>query len=268
MAMGFVHAGMYVAASGAYGAQRKLEAVANNIANASTLGYKRDYPVFRTPYNPVAPITPFKWKIWYELHLAQRSQAYLLLDETYTDFTEGDLERTGRTYDLAIHGRGFFAVQTPWGIRYTRAGNFYLSPEGYLITPQGYRVLTTDGVPLRIPVEEYTVDGVRFDENGDVIIGVRAGEERRDELLGRLLIVDFEDLKKLEKVGENLFKADMKPKESEFKLMQGYLETSNVNPMEEMVYLIESARLFESVQRVVRAYDETISRAVTEIGRV
>ena len=303
--MGLVHNALYIAASGSYGNQRKIEAVSNNLANANTIGYKKDYPVFYSPENPLSPITPLptikRWLFepkfieetekkkenenkdyetgkkvpvldynlttWQKVHLAQVSQKYLLFDETYTNFSQGALIETQNPLDISIQGNGFFAVETPAGIRYTRAGNFSLSREGFLVTQEGYRVLGRQGNPIRFPFEDWAPEDVVVTDEGAIFVGVRSGEGRKEVFLDFLKIEDFDE-PQLSKDGHNLWIAEGQPKETKPIIKQGYLETSNVNPVEEMISLIESQRVFESSTRIVQSVDDTLQLAIRELGRL
>jgi flagellar basal-body rod protein FlgG len=268
--MGLSYQPLYIATAGAYANQRKLEVISNNLANASTHGYKRDIVAFEGLIEPASPITPINPKLYFDLHNEQVSQRMVLFDETYTDFSQGALIETGNTLDIAISGDGFFAVQTEDGIKFTRAGNFTLSPDGYIITPQGYKLLGKKGEPIRIPFEEWAPQDIVITPDGGVFLGVRHGEERKSIFIDQIGVYSIpEGLAR--KVGENLFDVDdiSYVQDSEnFEVLQGFLESSNVNPINEMVSLIEVQRAYEANTRVITSVDSTLSTSIRDLGRV
>lgn len=221
--------GIYITASGMLTRELAQEVLANNMANARTTGFKRDRVLFRG----VLP------------------EGVLRVS---TDHSQGPLFRTGNPFDLAIQGRGFFVVETPEGIRYTRDGHFSLDEEGTLVTADGYPVLGEGGT-LKL---EGTVS---FGEDGTVKVG--------DVVVGRLRIEDFEDLGVLRKVGGGLFAADVEGRPAEdFRIRQGFLEGANVSLVAEMVRMIANYRAYEAEQKALLAQDETLKKAVNEVGRV
>jgi flagellar basal-body rod protein FlgG len=163
------------------------------------------------------------------------------------------VRNTGNPLDLAILGHGLFVVETPQGERYTRAGNFIRSSNGFLTTPDGLRVLGTDG-PIRVPDGGLTVEA-----NGSL----RGG--------GALRIVDGPDLKTFKKVGGNLYTlADMASPPTDLpspSIAQGQLEASNVNVALTMVEMLATMRSFEAYQRTMQALDQTVGQAASELGR-
>ncbi len=224
---------------------RKLIVTANNLANVDTPGYKADGLAFR------------------ELLMRKIGPRYRrIFKETlpYTSFKPGVIEHTGNPLDLAIHGEGFFKVKTPDGIAYTRAGNFKINKDRVIVTAQGYPVLA-NGAPVMVDpgiAGLLTMSNVRINVAPDGTISIGNTE------IGKLDIVTFDDLSKLKKRGENLFIADGAKEipATNYEVWQGYLEKSNVNPVKEMVKLIEIQRGFESVQRSIRGIDEATERLI------
>lgn len=175
------------------------------------------------------------------------------------DFTPGELMETGGKFDLALTQSGFFRVADEEGnIYYTRDGSFTINEEGALVTKTGEYVQGVDGI-IYIMGEE-----VEITRNGTVIVD--------GNVVGRLDIVDLENREFLRKVGHNLFQmaedidAEELPYEGE--VLQGYLEGSNVNPINEMVEMITLLREFEAAQKIIRVQDEMMEKASNEIGRV
>ena len=247
--------GLYTSASGMMATRRNLDIVSNNLANANSGGFKRKEGVKRS--FPEMMISHF------EKGESPRELGSLgtgvMLDEAFTDYNSGEYNYTGNSLDLAIEGQGFFEIQTPQGVRYTRNGNFTLNGDGEIVTQQGYYLLDETGNSIQ------TVDDseIYVDSDGQIYL---------DDLEGaRINIVDFEDRdEQLEQVGENLFDYHGEDiiESEESSVRQGYLEGSNVNVVEEMTKMIEINRLYEAGQKVIQGMDETLGKAVNEAGRV
>jgi flagellar basal-body rod protein FlgG len=173
----------------------------------------------------------------------------------HTNFTQGDLRTTGNPLDVALEGRGFFAVQTADGVAYTRQGTFSLNPEGMLVTAQGLPVLGDKG-PLRLPQGK-----IEIDATGQVRVG--------GTVLDRLRVVDLPQPYALEKRGDSLFRA-LVPQPSETTanavVRQGTIETANVEPVRLLVSVIETSRAYEAYQKVMQAFNDTAGRAVNDIA--
>ena len=233
--------------------ERRLAVTTNNLANVDTPGFKRDGVTFHEYL--MRKIGPRYLRIFKEIR-------------EYTDFSQGEVEPTGNPLDVAIVGEGFFKVLTPEGVAYTRAGNFVLDREHRLVTPQGYPVLA-NGAPVILDPGLargglITLPEERIQIHDDGTISVDG------TTVARLDIVTFDDPGKLRKVGRNLFRAEgarERPAEN-FQLRQGYLEKSNVNPLTEVVHLIEIHREFEAVQKALRSSDEATGRLLETAGRV
>ncbi len=231
--------------------ERRLNVSANNLANVDTPGFKRDRLTFR---EVLMRKFPRGWRTFKEVTVK-------------TDFQQGPIKFTGNPFDVAIAGEGFFKVQTPEGVAYTRAGNFRLDSSRRLVTAQGYPVLA-NGAPVIVDPGlakggVITLENQRFLVHDDGTISIDGTE------IGRLDIVTFEDLSALEKRGETLFVADEAreiPVDTP-DLRQGHLEDSNANPLEEMVALIEIQREFEAIQKSLQGTDETMSRMIETYGR-
>ncbi|HID10820.1 MAG TPA: flagellar basal-body rod protein FlgF [Candidatus Latescibacteria bacterium] len=228
--------GIYTSASGMLARELAQEVLANNIANVKTTGFKRD-------------------KVYFQGALDGISSAEGVL-KVATDYREGPLIRTDNPLDLAIQGRGFFAVETPWGIRYTRDGHFSVNEEGVLVTTDGHPVLGEEGsIELDLSGGPPSVG-----EDGTVRVG--------DVVVGQLRIEDFEDLDSLRKEGNGLFRAYAEGRPAEgFRVRQGFLEGANVSPVEEMVRMLANYRAYEAGQRAIVAQDEALRKAVNEVGR-
>jgi flagellar basal-body rod protein FlgF len=230
----------------------QLEILANNIANTNTTGFKKDNSFVHIMKNA-------------DLSQTQGEGPLRGLDsKEFTDFTEGSFNATNAPLDLAIQGRGFFVLETPQGIRYTRNGNFSLSTDGTIVNANGYPVMGTSG-KLQIPQPEKTSETtISIDEAGNVSIGTT--------LIGKVRVADFESLSDVKKDGASLFvsSASEQPVKLDAQhslVRQGYLEESNVDAVESMVQLVELSRNFESDQRMVQSQDASLEKAM-DVGRL
>ena len=243
--------GMYLAAAGALVQQVRLEIIANNVANIDTIGYKAEKSVFSVNENPSTP-NPLE-----TTGVIQPLSPYAPPFHTVIDFSQGAIRQTGNPLDVAINGKGFFAVQTPDGVQYTRQGRFTLDAAGTLVTPEGFAVLGEGG---QITLEQ-----------GDVEIHGEGGVYVDGDEVGRLRITDFGNGDALKKAGGGRFVAPnvVAPEERPLNttLSQGYLETANVNPVQAMTEMIETARAFEAYQKVIHSADEATSKSINDVGK-
>jgi flagellar basal-body rod protein FlgG len=227
----------------------RLEVLANNLANIETTGYKKTQLFIQTLDNELG-----KRETQQELEGLKAQQ--------YTDFSQGSLRSTGNPLDWAIDGDGFFAVETPHGIRYTRNGSFQLSPDGTIVNRQGYALLGVGG-RIQLPDVQTMKEGTLVvSETGEVFFN--------HQPIGRVNVVHFDNAQVLKKEGTSLFAADAAPagenKESP-RIRQGYLEESNVEGIAEMVAMVELTRSFETDQKAIQYQDATLERAM-DVGRV
>ncbi len=166
------------------------------------------------------------------------------------------LKNTQSAFDLALNSAGFFTLDTPFGERYTRNGQFKMTAEGQLVNDDGYAVVGLDG-PIVLSSEQFTVN--------------RYGEIVEDGLIvDKLKIVNPSNIERMKKFGATLFRFDGDMEEQDYAgdVMQGFLEDSNVNGLKEMIQIMETYRAYESAQRIVRSYDELMGKAVNEVGQV
>lgn len=232
--------------------ERRLNVSANNLANVDTPGFKKELITFR---EVLMRKYPRGWRTFKEVTVK-------------TDFQQGPVEFTGNPLDVAIMGEGFFKVETPQGVAYTRAGNFRLDAQRRLVTPEGYPVLA-NGAPIIVDPGLakgglITLENQRFLINADGTISVDGTE------VGRLDIVTFDDLSALKRRGENLFVLEGEAQEIPVEnpeIRQGHLELSNADPLEEMVNLIDIQREFEAIQKTISGNDENTSRMIETYGR-
>lgn len=228
---------------GLFRQERRYELISNNLSNAMTPGFKKDVSIFHEVFSEA-------------LH---PSLSTLSMDSEFSQtlLQQGEIQSTRNPLDLAIEGEGFFKVKTPQGIRYTRNGNFRLTREGVLVESNGFPVLSRNG--------EISLRGnqIAVEENGAIKVD---GADR-----DKLALVTFADLKALKKEGKTLFKLEEEQEEKEAegtRVVQGALEGSNVNALEEMVQMIDSLRTFEACYKIVQVQDELNAKSVNELARV
>ena len=240
--------GIYTSASGMVPTMTRQTVAANNLANVNTTGFKRDRAFIR--FMPDLDTSLQRGRGV----LSQQAET----GEVITDFGQGPLRQTGGELDVAIKGQGFFVVDTPQGTRYTRNGNFMMNANGQLVTAQGFVVQGEGG-----PIEPGTGE-VIIQQNGEILAD--------GDTIDTLMIVDFQQPYRLAKLGNSLFvpldPADRGTPVEEPSVKQGFLEQANVNIIEEMVNMMQIYRNYESDQRAIRYQDETLSKAVNEVGRV
>ncbi|WP_100009918.1 flagellar hook-basal body protein [Lentibacillus sediminis] len=263
--------GFYTAASGMISQQRQQEALSNNMTNVNTPGYKADQTAVRAfPELLIQQMGSGNSPVRHGFNVPVKQPIGSLntgvyVQETIPDFAQGDVRETGISTDMALRdgdlpdptGRLFFTVQNDEGeTRYTRNGNFTVDGQGFLTTAQGYYVLDQAGNPIETDGMEFTVtpDGMVQAEGAAIPLGIS-------------YIADANDLVK---EGNGLFAGDAEavPAGATFTIQQGALEQSNVNSQETMTQMMEAYRMFELNQRVLRAYDENMGRAVSEIARL
>lgn len=241
----------------------RQDAVANNIANANTNGYKRDITLARTfPDMLISKIGDVEQKVNGGKKVIPPKEVGRLgtgacLDEVFTDFTSGIMQKTDNPLDLALAGEGYFVVETPQGERFTRGGNFKINQEGILCNQQGFPVLDSNDQEIYIRTGMVSIDSY-----GDIMDG--------NEYIARLKIAFFEDNSILEKQGDVFFNPRQEVNYElllQPQIMQGFLEGSNVNIVHEMVQMISITRAYELSQKVVQAQDETLQAAIEQVGR-
>jgi flagellar basal-body rod protein FlgF len=242
--------GFYAACTALMARTQTLDLVANNLANVSTPGYRAQHDSFSSllATSSGAPLSG--------LNLAVNN--YSILGDSQLDLSQGSLERTGNDLDLAIQGKGFFAVKTPEGELFTRDGNFHVSPKGQLVTSAGDLVLGQDNRPIPIV-------GAPVSVGPDGTISVNGA------LAGQLKLVDFPVGTPLESVGKTYYSAPLKSAvpAKQASIQQGMLESSNVNPVASSVELITVQRYAELMQRALTMFHTEMNQvAAQDLPRV
>ncbi len=262
--------GVYTALSGAIAQSQRLDTIANNLANVNTPAFKKDQQIFqeyltaneKPPEVIQVPKVVASVESFYDMQGGDKS--YVDSAGTYTDFSQGGLKSTGNPLDVAIDGKGFFEIATPQGIRMTRVGTFSLDGNGQLVTKDGFPVLKSaeGSADPAERVIKLTGNQVQISDKGEVFDG--------DQLIAKLSLVEVNNKDSLQKIGQNLynFKTGFPPELSNVgspSLKQGFVETSNVNIVQEMTDMIQTTRLFESAQKAINAYDSMNEKMLTLI---
>ena len=267
--------GWYTAASGMLAQQRQLDVISNNLANLDTTSFKRDvsvqksFPelllrrlnddgVIKNPFgsSDIAPIIG-------KLGLGVET------NEVFTEFEQGSLKQTSSPADLALEGQGFFAIETPYGEKYTRNGNFMIGVEGYLMTKEGYPVMGENG-RIFLQDKEYKIN-----QNGEVHARPITEPDSDSTFEDRLKIVTFENDRYLKKKGSSFYldtpvsgPAIAAEGNDRPVVVQGFVEASNIKVVNEMVRMIEVNRAYEANQKTIQSEDTMMSKLWNEVARV
>ncbi|MDR1026268.1 MAG: flagellar basal-body rod protein FlgF [Lactobacillus sp.] len=234
----------YVALSRQMGLWKQMDTVANNMANMNTSGYKTQEVMFKSYVAQAVGAEGFGKD---PVHFTQDYA-------TVKDFSEGVMYETGNTYDVAISGDAFFAVETDHGEMYTRKGQFQVDYSGQIVTQDGYTVLNESNEPLFIAPDERSIE---ITATGEVVT--------ENGIIGRLKLVKFDDNQKLKKVTDTMYsnvennKMDVA---NDVRVAQGVVEKSNVNSIAEMTKLISLQRNYEYVQQMIDAEHQRLSNTI------
>jgi len=250
----------YYDATGAMVTQfNRLNVISNNLANVNTAGFKQDDIIigdFERIFSEKRDELPLENNTKEAAKFINRNLNKVpIVVEEYTNFNVGDIQKTSNPLDIALKEKNqFFAVKTPSGEKITRAGNFNLDANGYLVTKDGYQVLDEKNNPIQLsPSYPVTVD-----KNGNIY--------QNNEKIARFKIVKIDNLNTLKKTGDNMFDfiPDTAVIDSKNSTLQGFLEKSNVNPIKEMTSLIETNRLVEQYQKVMTTFMDDLNRDAIE----
>ena len=262
---------LWVPLSGAIAQQRKVETIANNVANANTPAFKKDQITFKEYIKTLEKgyddidIPNKEWAPEDFYHSYGAESAKVEVDASYTDFSQGQLSPSGNPLDVGLRGKGFLEVQTPNGTRFTRKGILSLRNDGTLVTDSGYPVLK----PMTNPDEPAQARKIIIPPGTKEIAISLKGEVYADgEKIDALSIQEFKDTHALRKEGNSLF---VNSKDNNYMatnnttIHQGFIEESNVNTVSEMSELIKAHRHFESIQSVIKTYDQISQKGTNEI---
>ena len=240
--------GIYIASMGMTPLLDKQDQIANNLSNVNTTGFKSSGLFLKS----------------YQKYLANdQGQPFanreIKPDQVYIDYSEGTQRQTGQPFDVSIKGTGFFTAMTSDGVQYTRNGNFSINSEGLLVTSDGSKVMGTEGY-------------IRVDDDAPVTITLKGQVMQKGVEKGVLKIADFQKPYRLLRSGNSMFRPQL-PDNPEvpsagYVINQGYLESSNVDIIKNMVQMISTYRTFEADQKALHAQDETLEQAVTQVSKV
>jgi flagellar basal-body rod protein FlgG len=277
--------GIYTGASGMITQMGRIDVISNNLANVDTPAYKKDTTIMKAfPEMLIRRINDDGVRVLpigsYDLMpVIGKIGTGVEINEVYTRLTQGAFKQTNNDFDLALEGEGFFSIETEDGERYTRNGSFLIDSEGFLVTKDGYRVLGENG-PLQIKKNNFIVDedgnvfqNAEYIEDPLRLVSMEENEWNQTVLLDRLKLVSFPKPRFIKKSRDSIY-VETEYSEMAFimtgarpKLRQGFLEASNVNPVLEMVNLIEVHRSYEANQKMIQAHDAALSKAINEVGR-
>lgn len=276
--------GLYTAGTAMIAQNRRMDVITNNLVNVETTGYKQDVLVTQSFKDMM--ISRINDPSVYQYSYVGPHNTGIHIDTSYTVFDQGSLIETQHPTDIALDNEGFFVVEyTPrtrveataeekadpdyepefeFGDpvnRYTRAGNFNVNSEGFLVTPSGYYVQGESG-NIEVGTTDFTVD-----TEGNIYVD--------GEFIDKLLVVKFTDNGVLRKEGGTLFSVlddedgqPIEPEETAATVKQGFLEAANVDVASETVRMMECYRAYELNQRVVKMYDESLGKSVNDIARI
>ena len=230
---------------------RAMDVIANNIANVSTPGFKRDSAKFEEYVAMMRPAEGQK---------GLQAVSFVKDAGVTRDTGQGNIEQTGAPLDLAISGKGYFAVQTPAGLRYTRDGHFSLDGSGNLVTSQGYQVQGDGGAITIAPTD----GDINIAPDGMISSVVRGVGNQ----LGKIKVVDFADNSLLTKQGSSLYSTGQTPNTpATVNIRQGALEASNVQPVIEISKMLEVQRAYEATANLSKYEEDMMSQAIQRLGQ-
>lgn len=254
--------GLYTAYTGMINEQHRMDTLTNNLANAATTGYKKEGATAQA----FDDVLGYKIKDTSEYNLPKKMGVMNMgvkIGESYTDYSQGPFRQTDNTFDLALSGEGFFAIEytnkaDETTTKYTRDGSFTLTQDGYMVTKDGDYVLDQYNNHIHLdPLAEISIDrtGAIYQN------GIHTAD---------IQVSNFQDLNYLSKFGENLYTAldgaTLIPGEAQ--VYSGYLEQSNVSVVSEMVQMISVSRAYETNQKIVQTMDSSLEQAVNSLGKL
>ncbi len=255
--------GLYIAHTGLVNEQNRMDILTNNLANASTVGFKKEGSTSQS-FDDILTVKIKDASVGVmNVQRTGMNNPGVKIGENYTDFSQGSFRNTGNTYDLALSGEGFFAIEFTnkageTSTKYTRAGQFTLNKEGYLVTQEGDYVLDTQNRRIQLDtLKESEINSRGVISQGGVDIA-------------QIQVADFTNYDYLEKYGETYYTplegAELTTANAT--INPGYLEMANVQTVSEMVNLISITRAYEANQKIVQTYDSSLEIAVNQLGRL
>jgi flagellar basal-body rod protein FlgF len=236
--------------------ERQMDAIANNVANANTNGFKADRPLFEEYLNSGAHEDNFIG--------SDRRVSYVQDRGTFRDVSQGPLEQTRNPLDVAISGDAYFAVQAAGGERYTRDGKFAMNNVGQLVTADGYPVLGNAG-PITFQPTDHDINIAP-----DGTVTVLEGAGKTDSIRGKIRLVAFDNPQRLEKQGFNLYGTGRATAQADTKstVQQGFVEKSNVNSVAEMSRMLEVTRAYTQLATLLQQQSDLHKSAIEKLADV
>lgn len=225
--------------------RREMDVIANNLANMNTIGYKEETPVFEEFIMPTA-----------KQDSADSTLSFVNDIGMYRNMADGGLTTTDNALDFALSGAGYFQVENEDGTFYTRNGHFQLNAQGQLSTPNGDLVLSDGGAPI-----SFTADDGAIVVASDGTISTDNGQR------GKLAVVTFENPREMRKIGSNLLQTGEEGQPAKATaIVQGALEASNVNAIEQMTSMIEVLRSYTSANKMIETAEDMKRKAISTIA--
>jgi len=230
--------------------RRQMDIIANNIANMGTTAFKRESVIFRQYLAEAKGDMP----------KALRQISYVQDYGVGRNMSDGQYETTGNIFDIALNGKGLFQVKRGNGeMAYTRNGHLTLSDQYVLITSTGQEIMDTGGKPIQIPKD---VTNLKVASDGTI-------SSPQIGIIAKLNVVDIGDTSKLKKIGNNMFSLEAPPAPAtDFKIMQGMTETSNVQPIVEITRMIDVSRSYIRTAKILENLQNTQSKALNQLAKV
>ena len=277
--------GIHTSAAGMSVMQGKMDIISNNMANVDLSTYKKDvavmkaFPDIQIRRGNDDGLMSFPLGSYDTMPVVGKLGTGVELNENFTIWEQGNLKETNNDFDFALNGKGFMTIETEQGERYTRNGAFTLDKDGYLVTKEGYKVLSETGY-IQIKENNFAIDkegniyvNKEYDSDPNRLVKKDENEWKERELIGTLKIVRFPRERELRKEGNSLYystefsgSAQIATGNNRPELLQGFREGSNVNVVSEMVQMIEVQRLYEANQKAIQSHDNLLGKAINQAG--
>lgn len=254
--------GLYTAYTGMINEQNRMDVLTNNLANSDTNGFKKEGATSQAFDSLLALKIKDRTENPNLAHPIGIANLGVKVGENYTDYSQGAFKVTDRTYDVALSGEGFFNIEYTnkageTSTMYTRDGAFVVNTQGYLVNKDGDYVLGTNG-------------RIKLDPTQDVAIDTQGNISQNGARVAKIKLTDFEDYNYIEHFGENYYRPveGATEKAANATTNQGFIETSNVQVVQEMVEMISVSRQYESNQRLITTIDGTLQIVSNQLGKV
>ncbi len=260
--------GLYTAYTGMINEQNRMDVLTNNLANADTIGFKKEGATSQSFDSVLVDKIRDDSEVAALPRRIGTANPGVKVGEGYTDYSQGAFQVTNNVYDFALAGDGFFTVEYTdkagnTSTMYTRDGNFTINSDGYLVTQDGDYVLGKG--------RNNENERIKMDPNAEFVVKSNGSIYQNDRLVAQMKLTDFEDYNYLEHFGENYYMPVEGASLLDAKdctVNQGYLETSNVSIVSEMVEMISVSRQYEANQKIIQTYDSSLDIAVNQLGKV